>query len=97
MRRAHGCAQRAVLSRVAVYRMPFYELEHESRSSTGQRIHARTEIGAEIALDRVGIDLEAGIDLTAVASGGAPNPGSSASSKTTATPRPPDARPWTGR
>ena len=43
------------------------EIEHDVRRVPGHLDHAAAEIGAEIRLYRVGIVLQAGIDLSAVA------------------------------
>ena len=52
--------------------MALDEIEHECRRRTGEGVHAGTQFLAVVAFDGIRIELEAGIDLTAVAAGCAP-------------------------
>ena len=65
--RVHGRAQRAVLPRIAVDAVPLHEIEDQRRSGARQSVHAPAEIGAELALHRVRVELEPRIDLSSVA------------------------------
>ena len=62
-----GRAQRTVAPGVAANGVPCNQLKHEVRSAAGQRIHARAQRRAEVAFHHIGIRLEPGVDLAAVA------------------------------
>ena len=70
--RPHCCAQGAVAARVAANVMPLDEIEYKGRRGAGEGIHAAAQLLAEVALHRIRIELQAGIDLAAIAAGGAP-------------------------
>jgi hypothetical protein len=67
-----GGAERAVLAGVAGNAEAADQLKREDRRVVGKRDHARAEIGAEFGLDRVGVELQAGIELAAIIAGSAP-------------------------
>ena len=61
-----------VLPRLARDLVAANQIEREIGSAVGERNHAAAELGAEIGFDLVGIMLESGIDLPAIAARGAP-------------------------
>ncbi len=69
--RMHGRTQRAVLPRIASDTVPLHQVEDQRRGGARQRIHAPAEIGAEVALDRVRVELEPGVDLSSISARGA--------------------------
>jgi hypothetical protein len=50
--------------------MPTDEIEHERRCRACEGVHPSAKIRAEVALDRIRVELEARVDLTAVSPGG---------------------------
>ena len=67
-----GGAQRAVLPRLAFDSETPDQIEREHRRVVAERDHAPAEIGAERRLDRVGVELQAGIELAAIIARRAP-------------------------
>src|ERR1700759_5102003 len=67
-----GGPEGAVLPRIAGGVEAADELQREARRVVGKRAHAGAEIRAESGLDRVRVELEAGIALPAIVAGGAP-------------------------
>ena len=70
---AHRGSQSAAAARVARDAMPLDEIEDEVGGRPGERVHAPSQVGAEIPFDHVGIGLQARIDLAPVAARSAPS------------------------
>ena len=68
-----GGAQGSVLPRLAGDLMTADKVEREDRRIIGKCDHAPAEIGAERRFDRIGVQLQSRIELTAVVAGGAPD------------------------
>ncbi len=62
-------AQRAVLPGFAIDSVTLDQVEHDCGRRARQPVHPAAKIRAEIALDRIRIDFQSGIDLSAIASG----------------------------
>ena len=52
--------------------MTAYQVERKHRRVVGERDHATAEVGAEIRLDRIGIEFQSRIELAAIIAGRAP-------------------------